>query len=382
MAPTATRLYTGNEGNSDAGVNFRGAVSVFDAPSGNLLDTWLGPHPVSREFLGVALAAFPDFLAVGAQGGLVPAPPDGQLAQGPGVVHLLDPNTGDLLQDLVSPQPGQFGGEFGWTLAASNELLWIGAPRETSGATVTAGRVYLFGPVGHTLSVLPQAVPSTVESGGSVFLPTDYDDSEHHTGLLWSWTDHGAGGTFTPSAFDRNPTYIAPVNTSPNPRVITLTVTGTCEWYFPWISASADVQVTVNGTGGGHTLSVTGDAIPTTTTSGGHVTLSATYVDSQDHTGLAWSWSDHGAGGTFLPSANVQDPTYLAPTNTSPNPLQVTLTVTGICEWYWPWVTATYGRASHGRGGFDRPHALCIELRLPDYDRARRASLSLRELRG
>ncbi len=340
LAPDGSQLFTGHPYYAADTTPAIGAISVFDSATGGLLNTYISPVPARQENFGIALAPFTDFVAVGATGGTIPVPFDGFLEPRPGIVYLIETATGNMLQDLHSPNP-EFGGLFGCALAAAGDNLWIGASAEVAGTTVRAGRVYRFGPVGHTLAVMPQAVPSTVESGGSVFLPTDYIDSQNHGGLVWSWTDHGAGGTFLPSASDRNPTYVAPLNTSPNPRVITLTVTGTCEWYWPWISASADVLVTVEGTGGAHTLSVTSAVTPTTTPSGGRASLSASYVDSENHTGLAWSWSDHGAGGTFLPSDSVPNPTYVAPLNTSPNPRQITLTVTGICEWYWPWVTAS-----------------------------------------
>ncbi len=160
-------------------------------------------------------------------------------------------------------------------------------------------------------------------------------DSENHTGLAWSWSDHGAGGTFLPSASVQNPSYVAPSNAAGSP--ITLTVTGICEWYWPWVTASHDTTLVLDSP---HSLTVHAQASTTQVASGASLALTATYADTLGHTGQAWTWSDNGAGGAFTPSANVQNPTYTAPINHSGQPLSVTLTVTGICEWFWPWITA------------------------------------------
>lgn len=90
-----------------------------------------------------------------------------------------------------------------------------------------------------------------------------------------------------------------------------------------------------------HTLAVSASASAPRVVSGGTVTLSALGADSQGHTGLGWSWSDGGAGGTFSPSATVPRPTYTAPVNTSGSDKTITLVVTGTCKWRAPWVTGS-----------------------------------------
>ncbi len=89
----------------------------------------------------------------------------------------------------------------------------------------------------------------------------------------------------------------------------------------------------------GHTVTATASCSPTSVNPGGTTACSATGVDSQGHTGLAWSWSDGGAGGTFSPSASVQNPSYTAPL--SRGGPTITLMVSAIDEWQWPWVTGT-----------------------------------------
>jgi len=80
-----------------------------------------------------------------------------------------------------------------------------------------------------------------------------------------------------------------------------------------------------------HSLAVVASATPATVTAGGSVALTATASDNQGHSLLTWSWSDGGAGGSFSPSASVQNPTYLAPDSTGGADLLVTLTVAATC---------------------------------------------------
>jgi hypothetical protein len=71
---------------------------------------------------------------------------------------------------------------------------------------------------------------------------------------------------------------------------------------------------------------------PATVFSEGTVSLSATYADTGGHGVATWSWSDGAAGGSFSPSASVQDPTYTAPTNVGAVDVIVTLTVSATCD--------------------------------------------------
>ncbi len=98
-------------------------------------------------------------------------------------------------------------------------------------------------PAAHTVTVTASATPTSIASGGSVKLSTTVTDSLKHTGFAYNWTDNGAGGTFSPSAAVKAPTYIAPPNTSGRDRVITFTVTATCKWWTPWVSGSGSISV-------------------------------------------------------------------------------------------------------------------------------------------
>jgi hypothetical protein len=99
-------------------------------------------------------------------------------------------------------------------------------------------------PAPHTLTVTATASPGAIASGGTVKLSASAADSLNHTGFVYAWSDNGTGGAFSPSAAVRNPTYLAPPNTSGSDRIITLTVVATCKWWVPWVSASTSLTVT------------------------------------------------------------------------------------------------------------------------------------------
>ena len=81
-----------------------------------------------------------------------------------------------------------------------------------------------------------------------------------------------------------------------------------------------------------HDLSVTADASPSTVASGGSSDLTASASDSRGHSIASWAWNDGGAGGSFAPSASVQNPTYTAPANLGESDLYITLTVQATCD--------------------------------------------------
>ena len=83
----------------------------------------------------------------------------------------------------------------------------------------------------------------------------------------------------------------------------------------------------------GHEFGVYADPPePATVLSEGTVSLSATYADTGGHGVATWSWSDGSAGGSFSPSAGVQNPSYTAATNVGDTDVIVTLTVSATCD--------------------------------------------------
>jgi uncharacterized repeat protein (TIGR02543 family) len=80
-----------------------------------------------------------------------------------------------------------------------------------------------------------------------------------------------------------------------------------------------------------HLFSVQASADPNSIASGGTTQLSASYTDSKGHAISYWTWSDNGAGGTFIPSAHSQNSAWVAPGNTGPAAVTRHLTVTATC---------------------------------------------------
>ena len=120
-----------------------------------------------------------------------------------------------------------------------------------------------------------------------------------------------------------------------------MTASASDEWQYPWVTGTATVVLTVNSEVVTSKVTATASASPTTVANKGSIVLTATAVDALGHTGLAWSWSDNGAGGTFSPSATVQNPTYIAAANTTGSARKISLTVSAIDEWQYPWITGT-----------------------------------------
>jgi len=97
----------------------------------------------------------------------------------------------------------------------------------------------------HTFSVVAAAPnPATVASGGVTSLSATASDGFGHGVATWSWDDGGAGGSFSSSATEQNPTYTAPANTTDSNLIVTLTVNATCDGPQP-LEASNSVDLTV-----------------------------------------------------------------------------------------------------------------------------------------
>jgi len=98
--------------------------------------------------------------------------------------------------------------------------------------------------------------------------------------------------------------------------------TGAC-----WVAASGRLTRLLP-----HSILVTATCDPTTVPSGGSTACTASFSDTLDHAAASWHWDDNGAGGTFSPSPDVQNPTYTAPANTGNSDLLVTLTLSATCD--------------------------------------------------
>ncbi|MBN2474997.1 MAG: tandem-95 repeat protein [Pirellulales bacterium] len=135
-----------------------GAAYLFDATSGELLHTLLGPAPQSDAQFGYAVATVGDDLLIGARY-------DGASGQA-GTAYLFDGATGSLQQTFQNPSPAA-GDYFGESLAAVGENVLIGAPRDDT-AAVDAGAAYLFDAgTGELLQTFLDPAPAADDRFGS-----------------------------------------------------------------------------------------------------------------------------------------------------------------------------------------------------------------------
>ena len=84
---------------------------------------------------------------------------------------------------------------------------------------------------GHGCAVTAAATPATVPVGATTSLSATFTDSMDHAAAGWSWSDGGVGGTFSPSASVRNPTYTVPSDLTLTS--LTLSVSVTCDGPHP-----------------------------------------------------------------------------------------------------------------------------------------------------
>ncbi len=119
----------------DTGASSAGSAYLFDATTGNLLQTFNNPIPASSDFFGTSVSVFGNNVRVGAFF-------DDTGASNAGSAYLFDATTGNLLQTINNPTP-EFGDEFGTSVSVSGNNVLVGAPNDGTGAS-DAGSAYLF----------------------------------------------------------------------------------------------------------------------------------------------------------------------------------------------------------------------------------------------
>ncbi len=121
VAISGDTVIVGAGGQSTGGTS-AGAAYVFDASSGNLLQTLNDPDPVPSALFGSAVAVSGDTVVVGAYwystGGY-----------GIGAAYVFDAASGQLLQTLNNPSPAAYD-EFGRSVAVSGDTILVGTPMD------------------------------------------------------------------------------------------------------------------------------------------------------------------------------------------------------------------------------------------------------------
>lgn len=143
----------------DTGAPDAGAVYRFDAATGALRHVYQKPFPKAGDQFGFSIAT----LANGDV--LIGAPFDAVDGPAAGAVYLLDGATGDLLQTFHNPSPSD--PYFGLAITASDAVVAVGSPQDSTGAT-GAGAVYLFdAATGALLRRIQKPVPAANDFFGA-----------------------------------------------------------------------------------------------------------------------------------------------------------------------------------------------------------------------
>jgi len=119
----------------DTGATDAGAAYVFDAANGSLLCTLNNPTPAASDQFGWSVAVSGSTVVVGAYS-------DDTGATDAGAAYVFDATTGNLLQTLNNPTPAS-SDQFGMSVAVSGSTVVVGAYSDDTGAT-DAGAAYVF----------------------------------------------------------------------------------------------------------------------------------------------------------------------------------------------------------------------------------------------
>ena len=181
--------------------------------------------------------------------------------------------------------------------------------RSTPTFTATGFTTLTMMPGPHALSVTAHCDPSTVAPGGTTACTATAIDTSGHGIAMWSWSDGGAGGAFSPTATVQTPTYVAPGGGGATNLTVTLTASATCNGPAPLL-ASGSTSLTV-------ARAVVAEAGPCKSiASGGSTTLQGSASGGLVPYTYAWSPT------TGLSNPNIAQPTA-SPTTTTTYTLTV-----------------------------------------------------------
>ena len=119
----------------DIKVENSGAAYLFEATTGEFLQAFVNPQPTERDYFGSSVAIEGDRILIGAYR-------DNTEAEDSGAAYLFEATTGELLQTFVNPKPSE-GDHFGTSIAISGDRVVIGAPGDDP-IVKNSGAVYLF----------------------------------------------------------------------------------------------------------------------------------------------------------------------------------------------------------------------------------------------
>lgn len=119
----------------DEGANNSGAAYLFDATTGDLMHSFLNPTVAASDLFGSAVAVDGNRVLISARG-------DDEDAPNSGMAYVFDATTGDLMQTIANPTPDA-GDVFGVSLGLSGDRILIGSSADDEGGS-NSGAVHIF----------------------------------------------------------------------------------------------------------------------------------------------------------------------------------------------------------------------------------------------
>jgi hypothetical protein len=217
------------------------------------------------------------------------------------------------------------------TGAAQTCTIQVTATDSIGSATASYAQQVSATPHSLTITVPPGSVTNPMPAGTPVALTVTAQDTFGH-GLSYLWQANCAetsnGGTFSPSASSRTPTWTPPTSSGSLTCLIRVTVLDSIGQS---VSASFIQQVSAGAPAHTVTITTAPGGTPNPVASGGTAALTAAATDSLGHS-LAYAWTAAcpalGSAGSFSPNGSVQAPTWTAPANLTGGVQACTIQVT------------------------------------------------------
>ncbi|MBW4541786.1 MAG: FG-GAP repeat protein [Myxacorys chilensis ATA2-1-KO14] len=133
ISVSGNRIVIGAYGDNTGGID-AGAAYLFDR-KGNLLQTFLNPTPDSGDYFGISVAINGNRVLIGSQ-------LDDTAARNGGAAYLFDATTGNLLQTFLEPAAAP-DNQFGDSVAIQGNTVLIGSRFNDTGA-IDSGAAYVF----------------------------------------------------------------------------------------------------------------------------------------------------------------------------------------------------------------------------------------------
>lgn len=146
----------------DFGRNGFGIAYLYDALTGDLLESFVDPVPQRNDYFGSTVALNDEYVVIAARG-------DDTTLDNAGQVFVFDLATGDLLHSISDPSPMSTE-YFGWSLAVEGDTIVIGNPGDPYASGTEPGEAFLFDVATGTMAsiVPPESMIGNARFGSSI----------------------------------------------------------------------------------------------------------------------------------------------------------------------------------------------------------------------